>query len=88
MSLGPFLHLLIKLFALVRDGACSIFNIVKILHLLDGGCVEILARRDGNFQLRHRAPPAEDETESFVYISVVYGSLEAAEAAARRKYKL
>ena len=59
-----------------------------MLHLSDGGCVEILARRDGNFQLRHRAAPAEDETVSFVYISVVYGSLEAAEAAARQKYKL
>jgi len=63
-------------------------KILKKLDLLGLGCVEIMARKDGHFQFLHRVPCDDHAAEAVHFESPPYISIEAAEAAARQKFKL
>jgi hypothetical protein len=63
-------------------------RILKRLHLSEGGCVDIIARPDGAFMFFHRVPCEADSSLTDVFESGVYISAQAAEAAARQKFKL
>ena len=64
-------------------------TVLKRIKINEDECVESLARKDGVFQFIHRKPCG---TESGVapahFESAPYLTAEAAEAAARRKFKL
>jgi hypothetical protein len=62
-------------------------KILKRISLPNSECVDIVARKDGNFQFILRAP-CEDGNSSAKFESAAYVSAEAAEAAARLKFKL
>ena len=63
-------------------------RLLKRIGLPDGGRVEILARKDGHYQFFHRLPGEDRTRQEPQFESAVYISVEAAEAAARRKFKL
>ena len=63
-------------------------RLLKRLHINDHECVDIVCRQDGHFQFIHRAPCQDRGERAIHFESAIYISGEAAEAAAREKFKL
>jgi hypothetical protein len=62
--------------------------LVKRLALADGGWVDIVGRRDGTYHFFERVPYDDYQHTVLGFVSGLYVTAEAAEAAARVKFKL
>jgi hypothetical protein len=63
-------------------------RILKTLPLFGGGWIDIVARSDGTFRFYERVPESDLRPPTVHFESGSYLSADAAEAAARLKFKL
>lgn len=63
-------------------------TLVKRLHLKPDECIDIVGRADGSFQFIHRQPCNDNISAPTSFESPPYTSADAAEEAARQRFKL